>query len=430
MLLVFLGVLFVGILVGIPIVFSMALANLVMLNIMDFPVVSYAQKLFAGMDSFALLAVPFYMFVGEVMNKGGIAKRLMVFSDALVGHIRGGLGHVNILSSMFFGGISGSAIADTAAIGGLLIPLMEEEGYDPAYSAAVTASSSVIGIIIPPSIPFILYGVTTSTSISRMFIGGIIPGILTGITLMFITYITVGKHKVDKNNGVKKHFVLKNVFSSLGEAWSALIVPLIIIVGILAGVFTATEAGVVAAIVALGLGLFVFKELKLKDLPEILFNTSKTTASVLFLCGNASVTAYLLTLAQVPQELAMVFSTLSDNPIVIIIVANILLLLVGFVMDITPAILILGPVLLPVMTKFGVDPVFWGVIMCINLGIGLITPPVGTVLFVASGVANVKMEALVKAIIPFFIGMVGLLVVLIIFPQLITFLPDLLLPLK
>ena len=307
---------------------------------------------------------------------------------------------------------------------------MEEEGYDPPYSAAVTASSSVIGIIIPPSIPFILYGVTTGTSISRMFVGGIIPGILTGFTLMFITFLTVGNHKVDKNNGVKKHFVLKNVFSSLKEAWSALIVPLIIIVGILAGVFTATEAGVVAAIVALGLGLFVFQELNIKDLPEILFNTSKTTASVLFLCGNASVTAYLLTLAQVPQELAMVFSTLSDNPIVIIIVANILLLLVGFVMDITPAILILGPVLLPVMTNYGVDPVFWGVIMCINLGIGLITPPVGTVLFVASGVANIKMEALVKAIVPFFVGMVGLLVVLIIFPQLITFLPDLLLPLK
>lgn len=430
MLFVFLGVLFAGIIFGIPIVFSMAMANLIMLLIMDFPIVSYAQKLFNGMDSFALLAVPFYMFVGEIMNRGGIAKRLMVFSDALVGHIKGGLGHVNILSSMFFGGISGSAIADTAAIGGLLIPTMEEEGYEPAYSAAVTASSSVIGIIIPPSIPFILYGVTTSTSISRMFIGGIIPGILTGLTLMVVTLLTVGKHKVDKHGGGKRHFDLKKVFLSLKDAWSALIVPFIIVVGILAGVFTATEAGVVAAIVALVLGLFVFKELKIKELPAVLFNTSKTTASVLFLCGNASVTAYLLTLAQVPQELAMMFSTISDNPLVIVFVANILLLLVGFVMDITPAILILGPVLLPVMTRFGIDPIFWGVIMCMNLGIGLITPPVGTVLFVASGVAGIKMEQLVKAIVPFFIGMVGLLGLLIIFPQLITFLPNMVLPVR
>lgn len=430
MLFVFLAFLFAGIIFGIPIVFSMAMANLVMLLIMDFPIVSYAQKLFNGMDSFALLAVPFYMFVGEVMNRGGIAKRLMVFSDALVGHIKGGLGHVNILSSMFFGGISGSAIADTAAIGGLLIPTMEEEGYEPAYSAAITASSSVIGIIIPPSIPFILYGVTTSTSISRMFIGGIIPGILTGLTLMIVTLFTVSKHKVDKHSGVKRHFSIKSVLLSLKDAWAALIVPLIIVVGILAGVFTATEAGVVAAIVALFLGIFVFKELKIKELPQVLFKTSKTTASVLFLCGNASVTAYLLTLAQVPQELALMFGTLSDNPLVIVFVANILLLLVGFVMDITPAILILGPVLLPVMTRFGIDPVFWGVIMCMNLGIGLITPPVGTVLFVASGVAGIKMEQLVRAIIPFFIGMVGLLVLLIVFPQLITFLPNMVLPVR
>jgi tripartite ATP-independent transporter DctM subunit len=233
---------------------------------------------------------------------------------------------------------------------------------------------------------------------------------------------------VDKNNGEKRHFSIKRVFSSLGEAWTALLVPFIIVIGILAGVFTATEAGVIAAIVALFLGLFVFKELKIRDLPTVLFNTSKTTASVLFLCGNASVTAYLLTLAQVPQDLAMMFNSVSNNPLVIVILANVLLLLVGFVMDLTPAILILSPVLLPVMTSYGIDPVFWGVITCINLGIGLITPPVGTVLFVASGVANVKMQELVRAIIPFFIGMCFLLVLLISFPSLITFLPDLLLP--
>ena len=428
MLFTFLGILFGGILLGIPIVFCMAIANVVMLLIMDFPMVSYIQKLFTGMDSFALLAVPFYMFVGEVMNRGGIAKRLLVFSDSLVGHIKGGLGHVNILSSMFFGGISGSAIADTAAIGGLLIPPMNEEGYEPSYSAAITASSSVIGVIIPPSIPFILYGVTTSTSISKLFIGGIIPGILTGFILMFVTVLTVGKHKKDLYNGEKRRFVLKNVFLSLKDAWTALLVPFIIVGGILAGVFTATEAGVVAALVALFLGLFVFKELNLKDLPNVLFNTAKTTASVLFLCGTASVTAYLLTLAHVPQEITSVFSSVSDNPVIVVIMANILLLLVGFVMDITPAILILSPVLLPVMTSYGIDPVFWGVITCINLGIGLITPPVGTVLYVASGVAKVTMEELVKSLLPFFIGMVFLLVLLIAFPSLVTFLPNLLMP--
>ena len=430
MLFVFLIILFTGIILGIPIVFCMAIANVVMLLIMDFPMVSYIQKLFTGMDSFTLLAVPFYMFVGEVMNRGGIAKRLLVFSDSLVGHIKGGLGHVNILSSLFFGGISGSAIADTAAIGGLLIPPMKEEGYEPAYSAAITASSSVIGIIIPPSIPFILYGVTTSTSISKMFIGGIIPGILTALILMVVTFFTVGKHKKNLYVGGKTKFSLKKVFIAFKSAWTALLVPFIIVGGILAGVFTATEAGVIAAVVALFLGRFVFKELKIQDLPQILFNTAKTTASVLFLCGTASVTAYLLTLAHVPQELSSFFSSLSDNPLVIVFFANILLLLVGFVMDITPAILILSPVLLPVMQSYGIDPVFWGVITCINLGIGLITPPVGTVLYVASGVAKVKMEELVHALIPFFIGMLVLLVLLILFPPLITFLPNLLMPVK
>ena len=423
---IFLATLLGGIILGVPVVFCIALANIIIIMSMDFPLISFAQKLMNGMDNFSLLAVPFYMFVGEIMNYGGIAQRLLRFSDSLVGHIPGGLGHVNILSSMFFGGISGSAIADTSAIGGLLIPPMNKEGYEPSYSAAITASSSVIGIIIPPSIPFILYGVTTSTSISEMFIGGIIPGVMMGVTLMIVTGLTLRKHK-HKVDGIAVHkFSFGNVWSAFKEAWSALIIPFIIVGGILGGVFTATEAGVIAAVVSLFLGIFVFKELSIRRIPLVLFNTAKTTGSVLFLCGTASVTAYLLTLAQVPQEITSVFTSISDSPFVAIIMANVLLLLVGFVMDITPTILILSPVLMPVMAKYGIDPVYWGVVMCINLGIGLVTPPVGTVLYVACGVAKIRMEMLIKSLLPFFIGMCIVLLLLILFPSLVTFLPELL----
>lgn len=426
MLWLFLGTLFLFVLLGIPVAFSLGLSNLAIMFAMDMPYMVLAQKMVAGMNSFPLLAIPFFMFVGEIMNRGGIAQRLVNFADSLVGYITGGLGHVNILASMFFGGISGSAIADTAAIGGLLVPPMVKQNYPPKYSAAVTASSAVIGIIIPPSIPFILYGIITNTSIARLFLGGIVPGIMVGLALMITTYFTTKKHGYGTVEGLEvKSFSFGRVWETFKGAWLALSIPLIVVGGILGGIFTATEAGVVAAVVSLILGLFVYKEVKVIDLPQILTNTAKTTAIVLFLCGMAMVTAWLLTIAQVPFQLANILTSITTSPLGVLLIANVLLFLVGFVMDLTPAMLILAPILLPVVESVGIDPVYFGVLMSMNLGIGLITPPVGTVLYVACGVADIKMEQLVKSILPFLVTLLIVLALLIMFPQLVLFIPNL-----
>ncbi|RCW58632.1 MULTISPECIES: TRAP transporter large permease [Halanaerobium] len=427
MLWLFLGTLFTFVLAGIPVVFSLGLSNIAIMNAMDLPFMVLPSKMISGMNSFPLLAIPFFMFVGEVMNRGGIAKRLVDFADAIVGHITGGLGHVNILASMFFGGISGSAIADTAAIGGLLIPPMIKQDYPADYSAAITASSAVIGIIIPPSIPFILYGIITSTSIARLFLAGIIPGIIVGLALMITTYFTTKKHgygHIVESEQVAE-FTLGRLWKTFKRAWLALTIPVLVVGGILGGIFTATEAGVVAAFVALLLGLFAYKEITVKDLPEIFLATAKTTAIVLFLCGMAMVTAWLLTMARVPFTLSNLLTSITNSPIGVLLIANVLLFLVGFVMDLTPAMLILAPILLPVMESVGVDPVYFGVIMSINLGIGLITPPVGTVLYVATGVANITLEELVRSILPFLFTLLAVLGLLLAFPQLVMFIPNL-----
>ncbi len=427
MLWLFLGTLFFFVLAGIPVVFALGLSNIAIMNAMDLQFMVLPSKMISGMNSFPLLAIPFFMFVGEIMNHGGIAKRLVNFADAIVGHITGGLGHVNILASMFFGGISGSAIADTAAIGGLLIPPMIEQEYPADYSAAITASSAVIGIIIPPSIPFILYGIITNTSIAQLFMAGIIPGIIVGLALMTTTYFTTKKHDYGHVEGSEQvaEFTFKRLWKTFKEAALALTIPFLVVGGILGGVFTATEAGAVAAFVALVLALVVYKEVTIKDLPDILLATAKTTAIVLFLCGMAMVTAWLLTVARVPFTLAEMLTTITDSTIGILLLTNVLLFLVGFVMDLTPAMLILAPILLPVMEQVGIDPVYFGVIMSINLGIGLITPPVGTVLYVATGVADITLEELVKSILPFLFTLLAVLVLLIAFPQLVMFIPNL-----
>lgn len=423
MLWLFLGTLFFFVALGIPVVFALALSNVALISAMGVPISVIGNRLASGINSFPLLAIPFFMFVGEVMNRGGIAKRLVELADAIVGHITGGLGHVNIMASMFFGGISGSAIADTAAIGGLLIPPMVQQKYPSPYAAAVTASSSVIGIIIPPSIPFILYGIITNTSIARMFLGGIIPGIIVGFALMITTYFTSKKH----GYGVAAHgqrFSWPRLWTAFRRVWLALTIPFIVVGGILLGIFTATEAGAVAAVAALLMGLFVYKEIKWRDLPQILLNTAKTTGVVLFLCGMAMVTAWLLTRARVPFELAALLTRYTSSPLAVLLMVNVLLFAVGFVMDLTPAMLILAPILLPVMTSVGIDPVYFGVIMSINLGIGLVTPPVGTVLYVACGVADIKLEQLVQALLPFLFTLLAVLALLIIFPQLVLFIPN------
>jgi len=427
MLWLFLGILFFFTIFGVPIVFCLGIANIVMLLVMNIPLTALAAKVIQGADSFPLLAIPFFMFVGEVMNRGGIARRLVDFADALVGHITGGLGHVSILSSMFFGGICGSAVAETAAIGGLLIPPMKEQGFPAPLAGAICASAAVIGIIIPPSIPFILFGIITSTSIAKIFLGGIIPGIIVGIALMITTYFITKKKGIARPDAGRK-FSLKRVWQTLVSAGWALTIPIIIVGGILGGIFTATEAGAVSAFAAMILGLFVYKEISWRDLPGIFLSTGKSTATVLYLCGMAMCTAWLLTRARVPFELAAVVQSVTESQLGVLLMTNVLLFFVGFVMDLTPAMLILAPILLPMMQQVGIDPVYFGVLMSINLGIGLITPPVGTVLYVATGVAGIKFEELVKSIAPFVVAELAVLVLLIFFPQVILFVPNLVMP--
>lgn len=344
-----------------------------------------------------------------------------------MGHITGGLGHVSILSSMFFGGICGSAVAETAAIGGLLIPPMKEQGFPAPLAAAICASAAVIGIIIPPSIPFILFGIITSTSIARIFLGGIVPGVIVGLALMITTYFITKKKGIARPDPGRK-FSLRRVWTTLVSAGWALSIPIIIVGGILGGVFTATEAGAVSAFVAMILGLFVYKEISWRDLPGIFLSTGKSTATVLYLCGMAMCTAWLLTRARVPFELAALVQSITESQLGVLLMTNVLLFFVGFVMDLTPAMLILAPILLPMMQQVGIDPVYFGVLMSVNLGIGLITPPVGTVLYVATGVAGIKFDELVKSIAPFVVAELAVLVLLIFFPQVILFVPNLVMP--
>ncbi len=422
MLIIFLISLFLFLLMGVPVAFCLGLAALVMMGIQNFGYDILVQKMVNGIDSFPLLAVPFFMLAGEIMNTGGIAKRIINLSNSLVGHITGGLGLVNIVASMFFGGISGSSVADTAAIGGLLIPAMKEEGYDADFSAAVTASSSTMGIVIPPSIPMILFGLIGGVSVVKMFLGGIIPGIMIGFSLLFLTYFISKKRNYPK--GEKFSFV--RVLYALKEAIWAIILPIIIIGGILSGFFTPTEAAVVSVVYALIISLGIYKEMTIKDIPRILIETGKTTGIVMLVAGSAMVVAWLLTIVRIPQSIAATILSVSDNQFVVLLIINFFLLLVGSVMDLTPALLILSPVLLPVAIAVGVDPVFFGVMMVMNLGIGLVTPPVGTILYIACGIADISLERITKAMMPFLVTQVIIILLVIIFPQLVLWIPSIL----
>lgn len=417
---VFLGVLFACIAIGVPISFGLGLAAIAMIFVMDVSFAILVEAGIRGVNSFPLLAIPFFILVGEIMSTGGLARRLVTFAQALVGFIAGGLGQVNVAASMFFGGISGSAVADTSAIGGIMIGPMKEQGYSGGHATAITVSSSVIGIIIPPSIPLILYGIVTNTSISQLFIAGIVPGILIGVALMFTTYLTARRLP----GGARQPFSWGNLGSSFKGAVLGLALPLIIIGGILFGVFTATEAAVVAVLYALIVSLFVYRELHLRDLWPILIRTGRLTGMVLFLLAVATSVAYLLTTAQVPQQIVEATAAVSTNPYAVLALVSAVLIVVGVVMDLTPAMIILAPILTPVVVAVGVPPVYFGVLMSVVLGLGLITPPVGTCLYVGCAVGKVSMEELLRNMWPFYIALTAVLVLLIAVPGIITWLPE------
>ncbi|GEN36342.1 TRAP transporter large permease [Aneurinibacillus danicus] len=414
---VFLGSLFGGLALGVPIAFALILSGIALMFAMDiFDSQVVAQNLINGANNFSLMAIPFFVLAGELMNAGGISKRIVGFAMAFVGHIRGGLGYVAIIASILFAGLSGSAVADTAALGAILIPMMVARGYNVERSTGLICASGIIAPVIPPSIPMIIFGVTSGVSITSLFMGGIVPGIMMGLGLIVAWTFIARKDKSE----LPKRKSAKEIWDATKQASWALLLPAIIIGGLRGGVFTPTEAAVVAAFYALFVGIVVYRELKIADLYPVLVAAAKTTSVVMFVAAAAMVSAWLITVANVPAEMADMLGGLIENPLLLLLLINLLLLAVGLVMDLTPAILIFTPVLLPVVKMAGIDPVYFGILMVINLCIGLITPPVGTVLYVGCGISKINILQLARGIWPFLMVHVLILLLLILFPSIIT----------
>ncbi len=400
MLVWFLPLFLVFLMIGLPVFFGLLAAPgiLLWLNGQERDITLLYRNLYNGMDSFPLMAIPFFMLAGELMNRGGITMRLVEFSQAMMGHFRGGLAHVNILSSMLFAGLSGSAVADTSALGSMLIPAMEKQGYKRRFAAAITAASSVIGPIIPPSGIMIIYAYVMGESVAALFLAGIVPGILVGVGLMLVVKFQADKY--DFPIATKKHSWGERGQASL-KAFFPLMTPVIILGGILAGVFTPTEAAAVAVAYALLIGLFVMRTLRLSDLPDVLNRAGITSAVVLLLVGAAMAFKTVVSLSHAPETMAEFVLSLTSNPLILLFLINLLLFVVGMFLDAGPAIIILGPILGPIFVSLGVDPIHFAIIMSVNLTVGLATPPMGLVLFVASSVSGERVETISKAILPF-----------------------------
>jgi len=411
-----------SLLLGVPIAFSLGLSSFAYIFFSDIPLVIIPQKLYAGIDVFVLLCVPGFILAGNLMNQGGITERVVGFSNAMVGHIRGGLGLANIVASMIFAGISGTAVADSASLGAVLIPAMKKEGYEPEFACAVTASSSTIGPIIPPSLPMIIAGTLTGLSVAKLFIAGAVPGVLLGIGLLIVSYQISKKKNHPKGERVSWR---ERGRQFLGAFW-ALLMTFVILFGIVGGVFTPTEASVVASLYALLVGLFIYRGLTVRALPAILIDTAITTASLMVLIGLANLFGWILTSEQIPQLIANSLLTLTQNKYLLLLLINILLLFVGTFMETIAALVILFPVLLKVAVGVGVDPIQFAIIAVLNLMIGLTTPPVGVCLFVTSSIGGISLGEISKAILPF-LG-VSLLVLLLVtyIPAISLFLPNLL----
>lgn len=375
-----------------------------------------AQNLVAGVDSFPLLAVPFFILAGELMNSGGISNRIITMAQAWVGHIRGGLGYVAIGAAVLMASMSGSALADTAALATILLPMMRQQGYPMHTSAGLIASGGIIAPIIPPSMPFVIYGVTTNTSISALFISGIVPGIIMGVGLIFAWKLVLRKMDLPAGTALP----MKERLRATVKAFWALLMPIIIIGGMKTGVFTPTEAAVVAAFYALVVALFIHREMKIAQISGVLVRAAKTTAIVMFLCAGAQVASYMITLADLPSVLVGWLGPLVENPRLLMAVMMVALIVIGTALDLTPTILIFAPVMLPIAVKAGIDPVYFGLMFILNGAIGLITPPVGTVLNVVAGVGRISMHQVIKGVNPFLITYLIILATFIVFPQIVT----------
>ncbi|CDZ58264.1 TRAP transporter large permease [Neorhizobium galegae] len=414
---IFLGALLGPMALGVPIAFALILSGVALMMYMDiFDAQIVAQNVLNGADSFPLMAVPFFLLAGEVMNTGGLSKRIVNLAMALVGHVRGGLGFVAIFAACVLSSLSGSAVADAAALGALLYPMMIKSGHDPARTGGLLASASVIGPIIPPSIGFILYGVIGGVSITKLFLAGIVPGLLIALALCITWLIVARKEQFELPPRQSREVRIKALVDSI---W-ALMLPVIIIVGLKFGVFTPTEAGVVAAVYSLLVSMVVYRELAPSELFNVFVAAAKITAVVMFLVACAAVSAWLITVADVPGDLVALLEPLMDNQTLLLLAIMVLIVLVGTAMDMTPTILVMTPVLMPIIKQAGIDPVYFGVLFIINNSIGLITPPVGTVLNVICGVSKLSMEDLMKGVMPFLIAELIVLFLLVLFPQLVT----------
>jgi TRAP-type transport system large permease protein len=414
--LIFLGSLLGAMLLGMPIAYALLVSGAALmwhLNLFDAQIL--AQNVINGADSFPLLAVPFFMLAGEIMNVGGLSKRIVNLALALVGHVRGGLGFVTILAACLMAALSGSAVADTAALAALLLPMMVKAGHDKARAGGLIASAGIIAPVIPPSIGFVIFGVAANLSISKLFLAGIVPGLLMGVAIAITWYFVARGENITppaKASGPEKLAALRS------STW-ALFLPVIVLVGLKMGVFTPTEAAVVAAVYALFVATVVYREMSLKDIVPVFVSAAKTTAVIMFLVAAAMVSAWLITVAELPAQLVALLEPFMGNQTLLLIMMMLLVIAVGTAMDMTPTILILTPVLMPVVKAAGIDPIYFGVLFIINNAIGLITPPVGTVLNVVAGVGKMKMDDVTRGVLPFMAAQLVVLFLLVLFPQLV-----------
>lgn len=410
--------------IKVPVTFSLAISAVLTALYYNVPIMTIMLKMEKGIESSSLMAIPFFIIAGEIMGSGGISRRLIEFANACVGRVRGGLAQVNILASMFFGGISGSAVADVSSIGSILIPMMKEKGYEDDFSVAVTTTGACQGVIIPPSHNMIIYSLAAGgVSVGRLFLAGVVPGIMLGIGLMILSYFMAVKRGYPR--GEKMSFKQKIKVSL--NAFFGLFTAVIIMGGVLSGIFTATESAAIAALYAFIITFFVYREIPLRSMKKILYNSLKTLALVLSLIAAAKAFGHMLALLQVPALATNALLTITHNKVLLMLLITVLVLLLGCIMDMAPLILILTPILLPVVTSLGVDPVHFGILLILNLAIGLCTPPVGSALFVGCAVGKVSIEKVTKAMLPFYAVMITVLILITFVPQIVMFVPNLVL---
>ncbi len=412
----------------VPITFTLAFASLVTGLYLHLPLMAVVQRMVQGVNTFSLLAIPFFIMAGEIMGQGGISRRLIEFSNLLIGRVRGGLAEVNVLASMFFGGISGSAVADVSSIGTIMIPMMKQKGYDADYSTAVTVTSATQGIIIPPSHNMIIYSLAAGgVSVGRLFLGGFVPGVMLGVALMILSYVIAVKRNYPK----ERRYTLKEAGGAVKDAILGLFTAVIIVGGVISGVFTATESAAIAVVYAFIITFFVYREIPLSALRRILYSSLKTLAMVMSLIASASAFGFLMAYLRIPALATQALLSITTSRVGLLLLINVLLLFLGMIMDMAPLILITTPILYPVVvTTLGLSPIHFGIILMLNLGIGLATPPVGSALFVGCAVGKISVEDATKAMLPFYIVMVVVLMLITFVPDIVMFVPNLIMPQK